>query len=202
MINPNLSNFHAEFGESFFPEAITKKYDDFLFQKNYPFKDLKSYLYETIQNVDMPGLNLATINVNGMQNLGANPNFGDFPNTTINRIYPGTAPENEIVDGTVVTITFRNTLLNWMYCYEVLYSYYKRTRNITDFGISLIMRDSAEIPMLKFSLSDCFISNMPGLSFSFNQSFSESKTFDIGFTFNKFVVSLLIPEFNLVKKNL
>jgi hypothetical protein len=202
MINPVLSNFEIILSDSFFPKAVTEKYDNFLFTKNYPLKTLESYLYETIQNLDMPGINLSTITETGLQNLGKNPSVDNFPQVTVNRHYAGTAPMNEIIDGTTVNLTFRNTLLNWMYCYEVLYRYYSRTRSIKDFGIILKMKDSAEIPIIKFTLSDCFISTMPGLSFSYNQSFNESKTFDIGLTFNKFDVAFLLPDFSLTNINL
>ncbi len=197
MINPVLSNFRVEFGENFFPDIATKKYDNFLFHKNYPFKTLRDYFYETIQEISIPGINLNTIAAVGLNNVG---NFGnDFNASTVNKNYPGTSPINEIVDGITINITFRNTILNWMYCYEILYRYYNRNRTIKDFYIQLIMKDSAEIDMINFSLSDCFISTMPGLSFSYIQSFSESLTFDVSFTFNKFDVKFLIPEFNSKK---
>jgi len=197
MINPVLSNFRIEFGESFFPDTITKKYNDFLFHKNYPFKTLKDYFYETIQELVMPGVNLNSIVANGLNNTGFNPSSLNFPHSTVNRSYPGTSSINEIIDGVVVNITFRNTLLNWMYAYEVMYRYYDRTRSISDFYIQLIMKDSAEIDMIKFTMGDCYISTMPGLTFSYIQSFSESKTFDLSFTFNKFDVQFLIPGFDL-----
>jgi hypothetical protein len=196
MINPVLSNFRIEFGESFFPSLVCSKYDDFLFHKNYPFKTLKSYFYETIQELSIPGINLNTIFTNGLNNLGQNPNINDFPHVTINRSYPGTSPINEIVESVSIIITFRNTLINWMYAYEVLYRHYSRTRSMSDFYIQLIMKDSAEIDMIKFNLSDCFIAGMPGLTFSYLQSFSETKTFDITFNFNKFEVEFLIPGFD------
>ena len=68
---------------------------------------------------------------------------------------------------------------------------------MNDFYMQLILKDSAEIDMIKFTLSDCFISTMPGLTFSYLQAFSESKTFDISFTFNKFDTEFLIPGFDL-----
>jgi len=202
MINPDLSNFNVLFSEDFFPESITKKYDDFLFHKNYPFKTLKFYFYETLQNIDIPGINLQTILVSGINNAGLKgSNFENGNHQTINRTYPGTSPVNEIVDGVTIVVTFRNTLLNYLYCYEILYKYYARKRTINDFNITLTMKDSAEIPMLQFRLFDCFISSMPGLSFSFVSSFNETKTFDITFTFNKFDVSFILPEFDLTKIN-
>lgn len=205
MINPDLSNFRPIFGDNFFPEIVTKKYDKYLFHKNYPFKTMEAYFYETIQNVSVPGVNLQTIAVNALQNLGKSggqiPGYG-VPNSTINRVYPGTASENDTIDGVTINITFRNTILNWMYCYEMLKLYYRRTRTIKDFYFILEMRDSADIPMIHFKLSDCFISMMPGLEFAFNQSFSESKTFDIGFTFNQLDVLFVVPGFNLEEINL
>jgi len=197
MINPVLSNFRIEFGESFFPEFLTSKYDKFLFYKNYPFKSLKDYFYETIQEMSIPGINLNTISAIGVPNLGKNFSKVNMPPSTINRHYPGTSPINEIVDSVTLNITFRNTLLNWMYCYEVLYSYFARDRKTDEFYIQLILKDSAELDMVKFTLSDCFISTMPGLEFSYLQSFSESKTFDVSFTFNRFEVGFLIPDFDL-----
>ena len=197
MINPVLSNFRLDFSDDFFPIEITKKYDDFLFHKNSPFKSLRSHFYESIQTFVMPGINLNTISAIGLSNLGKNPQVGDFPHTTINRHYPGTAPQNEIIDGIVFNVTFRNTILNWMYCYEILYSYYKRSRSVDQFQIIITMMDGSEVPMIRFKLGACFASTMPGLEFSFNQSFSESKTFDCGFTFNTLDVDFLVPNFDL-----
>ncbi len=205
MINPVLSNFELSFSDAFFPEYIVTKYDEYLFNRNYPFKTLISYLLETVQNISIPGLNLNTIAVEGMNN-SFNGNIQFSPTSqhhvTVNRQYPGTSPINSIVDGTVVTVTFRNTLINWMYFYEMMYLYYARKRSVSDFGITLVMKDSAELPMIKFVLSDCFISTMPGLEFSNNEAFNTTKTFDIGFTFNKFDVEFLIPNFDLTKVTL
>jgi len=201
MINPVLSNFQVVFGSSFFPKEVTEKYDKFLFTKNYPFKSLESYFYETIQNIDMPGINLSTIVANGLPNLGLNPTGNLKGGTSINRHYQGTANQNDIIDGISVNVTFRNTILNWMYCYEILYKHYARKTTIKDFSLSLVMKDSAEIPMINFALGDCFISQMPGLSFSYNQAFNESKTFDVGFTFNKFDINFLLPDFDLLNIN-
>jgi hypothetical protein len=202
MINPILSNFRIEFGSSFFPMVITKKYENFLFHKNYPFKTMDSYLYETIQELNLPGINLNTLQISGIPNLGSNPSKINFPHTIINRSYPGTSSQNEIIEGVTITITLKNTIINWMYCYEVLYKYYKRTREIQDFYILLIMHDSTQIPMIQFKASDCFISGMPGLSFSFLQSFNELKSFDVTFTFNKFDVDFIIPNFNIKAINI
>ena len=203
MLNPSLSNFRIEFSDDFFPKEITMKYDEFLFHKNSPFKLIKTQIYESIQQLTLPGISINTVSATGLENLGLNPRSSNsFPETTVNRQYPGTDPLNNVIDSTVVTISFRNSIINWMYIYEVFYSYYKRKRSITDFQIILIMMDSAEIPMIRFKLSDCFVSTLPGLDFAFNASFNESKTFDAGFTFNKFDVDFLIPGFNLTKMNL
>ena len=157
MLNPSLSNFRIEFSDNFFPYEVTKKYDDFLFNKNSPFKLIKTHVYESIQQLNLPGINVNTVSATALMNLGLNPRDGNgFPNTTVNRQYVGTDPLNTVVDSTVATITFRNSIINWMYVYEIFYSYYKRTRSISDFQITLIMMDSAEIPMMKFKLSDCF----------------------------------------------
>jgi len=202
MLNPSLTNFRIEFSDSFFPKELTEKYDTFLFHKNTPFKLIKNHLYESIQNLEMPGISLNELSVTALPNLGFNPALGNFPIPTVNRNYPGTESLNAVVDSTKVTITFKNTIINWMYIYEIFYSYYKRSRSISDFQITLIMMDSAEIPMIKFTVSDCYVSTLPGLSFAYNSSFNESKTFDTSFTFNKFDVEFMIPDFNITKISL
>ena len=195
MLNPVLSNFRIQFGEFLFPENIVEKYDRFLFAKNYPLKNFRSYFHETIQTLQIPGENFQTLLVNGLPNI-RNARIENFPHTTVNRTYPGTSPLNEVVDGVTVTITFRNSILNWLYLFEWMYKYYKRTREALVFDVNLIMMDSAEVPMINFRLIDCYVSSLPGLEFAYNGSFSESKTFDMSFVFNRFDVRMMIPDFN------
>lgn len=195
MLNPVLSNFRIQFGESLFPQEIIQKYDKFLFDKNYPLKNFRSYFHETVQVVQIPGENLQTLLVNGLPNI-RNANPKDFPHTTVNRTYPGTAPLNEVVDGVTINVTFKNSILNWLYLFEWMYKYYKRTREAHEFDVNLIMMDSAEVPMINFRLIDCYVAALPGLEFAYNASFSESKTFDMSFVFNRFDVRMIIPDFN------
>lgn len=195
MLNPVLSNFRIQFGEFLFPQNIVEKYDRFLFAKNYPLKNFRSYFHETVQTIQIPGENFQTLLVNGLPNI-RNARIEDFPHTTVNRTYPGTSPLNEVVDGVTVTVTFRNSILNWLYLFEWMYKYYKRTREAHEFDVNLIMMDSAEVPMINFRLIDCYVSSLPGLEFAYNSSFSESKTFDMSFVFNRFDVRMIIPDFN------
>lgn len=199
MNNLLLSNFRISLNDYFFPDNITTKYEDFLFHKNYPFKTMKGYLHETIQELNIPGLNISGIKVEGLNNTGINGIGNSYAQVTSNRQYPGTLPINDIIEDTVVSIVFRNTLINYIFCYEILHKFYKRQREVTDFGISLIMMDSAEIPVIRFNLSDCYINKIPGLNFSYVQNFNQSKTFEIGFAFNKFDVDFCIPSFDLEK---
>lgn len=195
MIDPLLSNIRVVLGREFFPPELTEKYDKFLFNKNYPLKTMYSYIHESIQIVSIPGYQLQTLTVTGLPNM---KDFTkDFNSTTSNKTYPGNASWNEVIDGINVTITFRNTILNWLYFFDWHYNYYKiiRDQNTQEFGFNIIMKDSAEIPMIDFGIKDCFISSLPGLEFAFNANFDESKTFDIGIVFNKFNVKMLLPEF-------
>lgn len=200
MLNPSLNNFQIEFSEEFFPEEITQKYDDYLFHMNSPFKYMKSNFIESIQQLNIPGLNISALIVQGLDNTGIdprNPRFNPvgFPHTTTNRAYEGNEPWYNLIESTVATISLRNNILNWMYCYEIFYNRYRREHRVDQFQLRLIMMDSAEIPMIKFVMSDCFISTLPGLEFAFNQSFNESKTFDIGIQFNQLDVEFNVPKF-------
>lgn len=198
-LNPATDKFMVEIGNDFFPDLLTKKYDKYLRLSNGPLKNIKSIITESIQTIDIPGINLSTIQAIGLQNLGdlSKQTKIGFPNTSTNRTYPGTASDNEITESNMLTMNLRNTLINWMYCYEVLYSYYKRTREISQFYIILTLLDSSEIPLIEFKFSDCFIGQMPGLQFAYNSQFRESKNVEVGFIFNKFDTKFLIPEFDV-----
>lgn len=202
MLNPSTDKYTIDFSGEFYPKLLIAKYDDFLFHKNHPIKNIQAHISESIQSITIPGMGLNILSVQGQNNLGSNPNYGQKAPVTSNTQYPGSAPMSEIIESTVVTLTLRNTILNWMYFYEFFRSFYSRTSKIDQikyFTVSIVVRDAAEIPMLSFSFEDCFISNLPGLEFSFNTTFRESKTFDVGITFNKMQVGFLIPNF--IKSN-
>lgn len=194
-LNPSTDKFTIELGSDFYVNSLMEKYNDFLFHKNSQVKDLQSYMHESIQSIQIPGMNLQVVNVNGMSNIGAAGNVKTPAALTVNKSYVGNAPIAEIIESTTVTITFRNTIINWMYIYEFFRRRYERNSTLKNFDISVTLRDSADIPMLNILFDDCFISGLPGLEFSFNTGFRESKTFDIIFTFNKMNFNFIIPSF-------
>lgn len=207
MINPSLNNFQIEFSEDFFPEELTKKYDEYLFHLNSPFKYLKNTFMESVQQLNIPGLNIQSLIIQGLDNTGVDPrnpslNPIGFPHTTQNRAYEGNEPWWNTLESTTFTVSLRNNILNWMYCYELFYNRYRREHRVNQFQTRLIMLDSAEVPMIKFIMSDCFLSTLPGMEFAFNQSFNESKTFDVGVQFNRLDVEFYIPEFKKLSINL
>jgi hypothetical protein len=205
MINLSLSNYSVRFTDNFFPKHLTEPFDKFLQYSNHPFKTLKGHLIESIQGINIPGISLQPLVVTGLQNLrlshyppgDMNELEGQtFPHTTINKVFPGTSPENEIVEGSSANVTFKNTIFNWMYLYTVLKSYYQRTRRISDFEINIDLFNSGQIPLLRFRMMYCFISALPGMEFSSIAVFNELKQFDATFTFNRFDVDLMIPGFD------
>lgn len=194
MLNSVLSNFRIEFGDEFFPEELTAPFSKYLYLKNNPLKTLEGYLYETIQNWDIPGIDFQEL----VTNIGnVNSRRDDFHETSAKRSYPGTDNINNIIGDSALSITMKNSILNWMYCYGILRSYYNRKRETDQFMIRIIIMDSADIPMIQIRLSDCYLSGLPGLSFAYNTQFNESKTFDCKFTFNGFNVDFLIPGFDI-----
>ena len=200
MLNPSLQNIEIQFSSDFFPQELTQKYDDFLFQMNHPFKTLQSNFMESIQQVNIPGLNISPLIIQSMDNTGVDPrnpalNQIGFPHATQNRAYEGNEPWWNILEGTIINVTLRNNILNYMYCYEMLYNRYRRQNRVNQFNIYLILKDSAEIPMMRFSAMDCFLVQIPTMEFSFMSSFGESKSFDIGIQFNKLDVDFNIPDF-------
>ena len=217
MISPVLSNFIVQFGENFFPLSITEKYDKFLYARNYPLKDMRSYLHETIQIVSIPGEQLNILTMSGLNNtrLSGKPgkSLYDLGNALDNgtdvftppvttRQYAGNDPQSDLLESLTLTVTFKNSVLNWLYMFEWFYKYYKRNRGVSEFDMNLIMMDSAQIPIIKFYLSDIFVSKTPGLEFAYNASFNESKTFDLDITFNKFDIEVIIPGYDTEILNL
>jgi hypothetical protein len=164
---------------------------------------MQGLVNESIQSVTIPGLSLNVLNVLGMDNTGRNPrevtdNKGrkDFPHPENNFLYPGTNPVSDVLESMVCTIGFRNYLINWCYMWAFAWSYYRRNRTVGLFNITVTMKDSA-VDIIRFKLSNCFISGMPNLVFSYTRQFNESDSFDCNITFNKFDVEFVAPDFNL-----
>lgn len=193
MLNPILSKVEIFFSSEFFPPCMSKKYNDWLFHINHPFKNIEDFFIESIQNVTIPGINVPSLQVNNIPNKSFGR--GDEHMPVENRFFEGHEPWFNAIENSVVTLTFRNNILNWMYCYEMLYNRYKRNNRVDRFFMIFTLKDSADIPMVKLSFSDCWIENLPALEMSFNSAFNESKTFDATIKFNKFDVDLAIPEF-------
>lgn len=202
MLNPASDKFTIEISNSIFDNEIAKKYDDYLFHINGPIKNIKDYVQETIQSLEIPGLQLQLLNITGLSNMknvdfnnvGSSPS--NFQATSINRQFAGTNPIQDVITESVINITFRNTLLNYMFIYEVFHNYFKRKRKIDDFNIILTLHDAANIPLMNFVFYDCFVSSIPGLGFAFNEQFRDSKTIDAGFAFNGMTSNFMIPKFD------
>lgn len=201
MLNPVLQNFRVQFDSNFFPQEITKKYDDYLHHLNHPFKTMELSLHESIQSIQIGGVNIQPLTVTGMDNTGSDPrNYSrnqpyGFPHVTNGAAFEGNESWWNTLENTTFTVTFRNNIINWMYCYEFAYKHYLREKQAPLFGFQLTMMDSAEVEMIRLSYYQCFIINLPGLEFSYNQSFNESKTIDVTIQANKIDVDFNIPEF-------
>lgn len=204
MLNPSLQNFRVTFGENFFSSGVIEKYDDYLFHQNTPFNTMKACFHESIQSLNIPGLNISPLIIQGLNNTGNNP-YADgqsFQAATTSVAYAGSDSWWNVLETTVLTVTFRNNILNWMLCYENMYKYYLRQRTVSEFTIILDMMDSAEIPIIRIIAKDCFVANMPGMEWSNAQAFNESKTFDVGFQFNDLDVQFNVPDWNKINFNL
>ncbi len=205
MLNPNLQNFQVQFGEEFFPNEIADKYTDFLFNINHPFKTISSCLHESIQTIQIGGVNIQPTIIQGLDNTGTDPrnpksNLYGFPHVTDSAAYEGNNSWWDSLENMQFTITFRNNILNWMYCYEMAYRRYLRENRVDLFTFTLKMMDAAEIEMIRMTFSRCFVCTLPPLEFAFNQSFNESKSFDVTIQANKVDVDFNIPDFK--KRNI
>ncbi len=204
MLNPSVQNFQVQFSDEFFPNEIVQKYSDYLFSINHPFKTWESCFIESIQSVQIGGITIQPLIINGLDNTGANPRnekmnkpWG-FPHVTNNVAYEGNEPWWNVQENMQFTLTLRNNIMNWMYCYEMAYRRYLRENRIDLFTFVLKMMDSAEVDMIRMTFSNCFITNLPPLEFSALTTFNESKQIDIVCQANKVDVDFNIPDFKKV----
>lgn len=201
-LNPDTSNYSITFSdELFLNKEITEKYNNYLYFLNFPIKDIRAYIEESIQTLTIPGYSLNNLILQGLNNLPKNPKTS-ISETTTNVQFPGTAPLSDIITDTKVTITMRNTLLNWLYFYEVFRGYYDRQRTQTEFSIIITLMDTTSIPIFNFVFNKCFISEIPSLEFSFNNSFNETKQIDVGISFNQLNAQFILPKSNTTKINI
>lgn len=198
MLNPVLSNVKIQFGESFFPDNIAKKYDEFLYNSSYPLPTIRQYFHETIQSFTLPGIGYDNLQITDLPNVRNNEIGGDgFFHPVTQASYPGHIPQDQVFSSIDINITFKNTILNWLYLYECMDSYYKRRRTMKEFDLSIVMMDSAERPMILYHATNCYSFNIPELEFAYNLSFSESKTFDTTIRFNQMTVKMILPDFDM-----
>ena len=195
MLNPDTSRYNIIFSDEFYREDLQKKYNDYLFHLNQPIKDIKGLITESAQTLQIPGFSLNTLIVAGLRNLPKNPNT-PISEVTTNVQFPGTAPLAEILTDFKVNITFRNNLINWLFFYEVFRGYYARQRVQQQFSIIVPLFDSNSVNIFNFLFSGCFITDIPPLEFSFNKSFGETLTIDLGIAFQKLDAQFNIPEYN------
>lgn len=197
MLNPILSNAVIEFDSNFFPQELVEKYDNYLYRINYPLKSFMSYFHETVQSLSIPGLSLQTTELIGLyNNKNLKADRSNFTHNTTQYTQPGNADYTSVLTDNKITVSFKNTILNWLYVWEFAYNYYKRRDRVGTFNVNVILKNSAEINILGFYFNDSFITTTAELEFSFTEAFSESKTFDISILFKEFNVRSLIPDFD------
>lgn len=201
-LNPVCDKFMIEFIGDYFSSKYLDKYNQYLYNKNSPLKDIMLVVKESIQTITVPGFNLSPLVVSGLSNIGTNPYGGAFPNPTTNVQYPGTQPQSEIWDSTTLNITMRNNIINYMMLYELFYLYCKRDREISQFQIVHTVLDSAEIPIFNFKFGGVFLQGMAGLEFSTNNGFRDAKTIEAVFAFNTLDVEFVVPGFDMGVINL
>lgn len=185
LLNPSTSNFQLSFSPSFYDKVIDTKYNDFLFHQNSPIKNINALILESVQSLEIPGDDMESITASQVGGVNGHE-----------YTYSGTANVTSILESTIITITLRNNLINFMRLYEYKNAYYARPRRVQMFDLNLTLCDSANIPMMNFCFQDCFIRGLPGLTFAYNSEFNESKTFDCKIQFSRFTPTFIIPEFN------
>lgn len=197
MLNPESNNFVVEFGRDFYSDVLMEKYNKFLYTKNYPIKNIEDHIHESIQGLTIPGLATQALEVNGIKNFNSPTETNP---TTSNFVVQKNQPLIEMFETNRLNLTCKNTIINWMYFYEFLRIYSLRgdkDLRLSEFTISVLVRDASNIPMLYFDFRNCFSASLPTLDFAQNSAFNETKTIDVGFWFNEMDVRFVVPEFKI-----
>lgn len=194
LLNPVTDKFRVQFIGAF-TDDICEKYNNYLFSKNAPLKDIEESVYETIVGCTTPGFNLPTSTITGVSNAASGSRPQTPSNTNI--IVPQNAPMLETYESTTFTLNCRNNTLNYMFFYEMFYSNYNPGNEYRFITIVLDIYDSAEIPMMRYKFGNAFLVGMNGLELATNNNFREARTIDLQFTFNRLDVEFIIPGFKM-----
>lgn len=198
-LNPVVDKFRVFIGGDFFNNSISKRYDNYLYNKNYPLKNIEEVIYESINNVNIPGFQLPELTIEGLSNIGNNNNY-PIDNPVTQMTLPSEVSQMETFESQEITLSMRNNILNWLYIYEIYYNYFSRDRKVNVFPIYVTILDSAEIEIMRFEFGACYVSGMAGLEFATNNGFRESRIIEARIRFNSMNIETLIPDFK--KKDL
>lgn len=204
-LNPVVDKFKVMFGGDFFNNDIAPRYNNYLRHKNAPLKNVEDMFYESINGVIIPGFNLPENTITGLSNLGAGSSAYDqetFPNPTTQMTMPSEVSLIETFSDKMITISMRNNILNWLYCYQIYRGYFSNNRTIDVFPIYITILDSAEIEIMRFEFGACYISGMAALEFATNNQFREARMIEAQIVFNSMDVETLIPDFDMKTINL
>lgn len=204
-LNPVVDKFKIMFGGDFFANDIAPRYNNYLRNKNQPLKTVDAMIVETINGVNVPGFNLPENTITGLSNLGSGSSAYDmdtFPNPTTQMTMPSEVSLIETFTDRTIRISMRNNILNWLYFYEIYRGYFSNNRTIDVFPIYLTIMDGAEIEIMRFIFSACYVSGMGELEFSTNSQFREARMIEAQIVFNSMDVETLIPDLNMKTINL
>lgn len=194
----DLIRFHLP--KSFIPKEVEEKYTSILNKEAYTITSAIDYLNESIQGVNMPGINGLTVTQvqhgsNGIvRQDGINGRIDVEPSHELT--YIGADNPLEKIDKEFkVTFRANQGLLNYFMLYETAF-YYACKEYRWDcepvMYIEILNEDGTAISMVKFI--DVYMEGIEGLDFNYSKIEREANTFDVTFKFNNIDFEYLINE--------
>lgn len=193
--DPQSNLFGFQIPDDFFFPSITEKYDKVLKAMGGTFTSIVDVINESIQTVQIPGMSFEMVTQEDSGSTGLNTI--SLPDKKLR----DTIESHEII----VSLRHIDGFLNYFCLLEHFIKYFKHKRDDSvngetggtiksDLTLPIILLQRSGNPIFVVLFQRCYLTNIPQLEFTYNQSIAEFKTFDIKFYFYEFMTKVSLPK--------
>ena len=199
-LSPRYDLFRFHLPKTFIPPDVEAKYTKLLNSDSYTMTSSIDFLNESIQGVNMPGLNGLTITQQQHGSNGIIRTDGSVKRINVEAshdiTYLGIGNPLEKIDKEFkVTFRANQGLLNYFMLYETAFYYACREYTWKEepvMFIELLSETGNAIAKIKFI--DVHMEGIEGIDFNYSKIEREANTFDVTFKFNSIDFEYLINE--------
>lgn len=196
-LSPRFDLIRFSLPKTFIPKEIEEKYTSYINKDSYTIRTAIEYLNESIQGINIPGLNGLTYvqQQRGLNRITRNNSrLNVEPMHEINYMTPENPLEKMDKE---FKVTFRNNqgLFNYFMLYETAFHYACREfRGDAESVMYLEILSEDGTAIAKVTFFDVHMEGIEGLEFNYSKVEREAGTFDVTFKFNNIDFEYLINE--------